>query len=149
MTNQIRGKIAQVLNSRELALNIGTDHGVRVGMLFDVLDSKGEDIVDPDTGAVLGSLARPKVRIKIISVQSKLSVGSTYKKERVNIGGVGLGTGVLGLGSSGLGQLLNPPEYVSQYETLKTTERTWEDLSEEDNYVKCGDAVVEVKIDLD
>jgi hypothetical protein len=149
MTNQIRGKIAQVLNSRELALNIGTDHGVRVGMLFDVLDPKGEDIVDPDTGAVLGSLARPKVRIKIISVQSKLSVGSTYKKERVNIGGVSLGTGVLGLGSSGLGQLLNPPEYVSQYETLKTTERTWEDLSEEDSYVKRGDAVVEVKIDLD
>jgi|688.fasta_scaffold268242_1 hypothetical protein len=149
MTNQLRGKIAQVLNSRELALNIGTDHGVRVGMLFDVLDPKGEDIVDPDTGAVLGSLARPKVRIKIISVQSKLSVGSTYKKERVNIGGVGLGSGVLGLGSSGLGQLLNPPEYVSQYETLKTTERTWEDLSEVDNYVKRGDAVVEVKIDLD
>jgi hypothetical protein len=118
-------------------------------MLFDVLDPKGEDIVDPDTGAVLGSLARPKVRIKIISVQSKLSVGSTYKKERVNIGGVGLGSGVLGLGSSGLGQLLNPPEYVSQYETLKTTERTWEDLSEVDNYVKRGDAVVEVKIDLD
>jgi len=149
MTNQLRGKIAQVLNSRELALNIGPDHGVRVGMLFDVLDPKGEDIVDPDTGAVLGSLARPKVRIKIISVQSKLSVGSTYKKERVNIGGVGLGSGVLGLGSSGLGQLLNPPEYVSQYETLKTTERTWEDLSEVDNYVKRGDAVVEVKIDLD
>ncbi len=149
MTNQIRGKIAQVLNSRELALNIGSDHGVRVGMLFDVLDPKGEDIIDPDTGAVLGSLARPKVRIKIISVQSKLSVGSTYKKERVNIGGVGLGSSVLGLGSSGLGQLLNPPEYVSQYETLKTTERTWEDISEEDSYVNRGDAVVEVKIDLD
>jgi hypothetical protein len=149
MTNQIRGKIAQVLNSRELALNIGSDHGVRVGMLFDVLDPKGEDIIDPDTGAVLGSLARPKVRIKIISVQSKLSVGSTYKKERVNIGGVSLGSSVLGLGSSGLGQLLNPPEYVSRYETLKTTERTWEDISEEDSYVNRGDAVVEVKIDLD
>lgn len=142
MTNQIRGKVAQVLNSRELALNIGTDHGVQVGMLFDVLDPKGEDILDPDTGDVLGSLARPKVRIKIISVQSKLSVGSTYKKERVNIGGVGIG-------SAGLAQLLNPPEYVTQYETLKTTEKTWEDISEEDSFVKHGDPVVEVKIDLD
>jgi hypothetical protein len=142
MTNQIRGKIAQVLNSRELALNIGTVHGVRVGMLFDVLDSKYEDIVDPDTGDVLGSLARPKVRIKIISVQPKLSVGSTYKKERVNIGGVGIG-------SAGLAQLLSPPEYVTQYETLKTTEKTWEDISEEDSFVKRGDPVVEVKINLD
>lgn len=142
MTSQIRGKVAQVLNSRELALNVGTDHGVRVGMLFDVLDPKGEDIVDPDTGDVLGSLARPKVRIKVISVQPKLAVASTYKKERINIGGVGIG-------SAGLAQLLSPPEYVTQYETLKTTEKTWEDISEKDSYVKRGDPVVEVKVDLD
>jgi len=141
MTSQIRGKVAQVLNSRELALNVGTDHGVQVGMLFDVLDPKGEDIVDPDTGDVLGSLARPKVRIKVISVQPKLAVASTYKKERINIGGVGIG-------SAGLAQLLSPPEYVTQYETLKTTEKTWEDISEKDSYVKRGDPVVEVKVDL-
>jgi hypothetical protein len=142
MTSQIRGKVAQVLNSRELALNVGTDRGVQVGMLFDVLDPKGEDIVDPDTGDVLGSLARPKVRIKVISVQPKLAVASTYKKERINIGGVGIG-------SAGLAQLLSPPEYVTQYETLKTTEKTWEDISEMDSYVKRGDPVVEVKVDLD
>ncbi|MCT0230422.1 hypothetical protein KQ306_06085 [Synechococcus sp. CS-1324] len=142
MTSQIRGKVAQVLNSRELALNVGTDHGVQVGMLFDVLDPKGEDIVDPDTGDVLGSLARPKVRIKVISVQPKLAVASTYKKARINIGGVGIG-------SAGLAQLLSPPEYVTQYETLKTTEKTWEDISEKDSYVKRGDPVVEVKVDLD
>jgi hypothetical protein len=142
MTSQIRGKVAQVLNSRELALNVGTDRGVQVGMLFDVLDPKGEDIVDPDTGDILGSLARPKVRIKVISVQPKLAVASTYKKERINIGGVGIG-------SAGLAQLLSPPEYVTQYETLKTTEKTWEDISEMDSYVKRGDPVVEVKVDLD
>jgi hypothetical protein len=142
MTNQIRGKVAQVLNSRELALNVGTERGVQVGMLFDVLEPKGEDIVDPDTGEVLGSLARPKVRIKVISVQPKLAVASTYKKERVNVGGVGIG-------SAGLAQLLSPPEYVTQYETLKTTEKTWEDISEMDSYVKRGDPIVEVKVDLD
>lgn len=102
---------------------------------------KGEDIVDPDTGDVLGSLARPKVRKKVISVQPKLAVASTYKKERINIGGVGIG-------SAGLAQLLSPPEYVTQYETLKTTEKTWEDISEKDSYVKRGDPVVEVKVDL-
>jgi hypothetical protein len=142
MTNMIRGKVARVLNSRELALNIGSQNGVRKGMLFDVIDPKGEDIVDPDTGGILGSLERPKVRVKVISVQDKLSVASTYKKERVNIGGVGIGT-------SAISQLfIQPPEYVTQYETLKTEEKTWEDISEEESYVKCGDPVVQVTTDL-
>lgn len=141
MTNPIRGKVARVLNSRELALNIGSEHGVRDGMLFDVLDPKGEDIVDPDTGDVIGSLERSKVRVRVTSVQDKLSVASTFKKERVNIGGVGIGT-------SSLSQLFLQPEYVTQYETLKTEEKTWEDLSEEESYVKHGDPVVQVKSDL-
>jgi hypothetical protein len=141
MTNMIRGKVARVLNSRELALNIGSEHGVSEGMLFDVIDPKGEDIVDPDTGNIIGSLERPKVRVKVISVQSKLSVASTYKKERVNVGGVGIGT-------SAISQLFMQPEYVTQYETLKTEEKTWEDISEEESYVKCGDPVVQVRADI-
>lgn len=141
MTNMIRGKVARVLNSRELALNIGSEHGVREGMLFDVIDPKGEDIVDPDTGDIIGSLERPKVRVKVISVQNKLSVASTYKKERVNVGGVGIGT-------SAISQLFMQPEYVTQYETLKTEEKTWEDISEEESYVKSGDPVVQVRTDL-
>lgn len=141
MMNMIRGKVARVLNSRELALNIGSQHGVREGMLFDVIDPKGEDIVDPDTGDIIGSLERPKVRVKVISVQDKLSVASTYKKERVNVGGVGIGT-------SAISQLFMQPEYVTQYETLKTEEKTWEDISEEESYVKSGDPVVQVSADL-
>jgi len=141
MTNLIRGKVARVLNSRELALNIGSEHGVRKGMLFDVIDPKGEDIVDPDTGDIIGSLERPKVRVRIISVQNRLSVASTYKKERVNIGGAGIGT-------SAISQLFLKPEYVTQHETLKTEEKTWEDLSEEESYVKHGDHVVQVESDL-
>ena len=58
----IRGKVARILTARQLALNIGVKDGVKVGMLFDVLDPKGDDITDPDTGEVLGSLYRPKVR---------------------------------------------------------------------------------------
>lgn len=61
----IRGKVARILNSRELAINVGAADGVKVGMYFDVLDPKGEDIKDPDSGEVLGSLERPKVRVKL------------------------------------------------------------------------------------
>ncbi|PZO29833.1 MAG: hypothetical protein DCE88_06740, partial [Betaproteobacteria bacterium] len=39
---------------------------------------------------------------------------------------------------------LMPPKYVEKYETLKTDEQTWEDLNEEQSYVKTGDPVVQV-----
>ena len=40
---------------------------------------------------------------------------------------------------------LMPPEWTTDYvETLKTEEKTWEDLDEEESYVKVGDPVVQV-----
>ncbi len=41
-------------------------------------------------------------------------------------------------------QYLLPPKWVTKYETLKTDEKTWEDIDEEDSYVKIGDPVIEV-----
>lgn len=140
MSDPIHGKVARILNARELALNIGSDHGVKIGMLFDVLDQKGEDITDPDTGEVLGSLQRPKVRVKIVSVQERLSVASTYKSREVNVGG---SADFGGIGR--ISAMLMPPKYVRAYETLKTNEQTWEDLDETKSYVKSGDPVVSVK----
>ena len=68
MITPIRGKVARVLNKHEIAINVGTAKGVAVGMYFDVMDAYDE-IEDPDTGEVLGSLERPKVRVKIVHVQ--------------------------------------------------------------------------------
>ena len=126
MSELIRTKVARVLNSREIAIAVGAEHGVKVGMYFDVMDSKGEDIRDPDTGEMLGSLEPPKVRVKVTQVQERLSVATTFKKEKINIGGSGYA-----LGAIGLSQALMPPKYVTKYETLKTDEKTWEDLEED------------------
>ena len=87
----IRGRVARILNSRELALNIGSKHGVEVDMLFDVLDASAEDIKDPDTKMTIGSIYRPKVRVKVVEVQESISVARTYKSRRVNVGGGGFG----------------------------------------------------------
>ncbi|MBK8637056.1 MAG: hypothetical protein IPN92_01815 [Chromatiaceae bacterium] len=117
-------------------------------MYFDVLDPKGEDIRDPDTNEVLGSIDRPKVRVKVSKVQERLAIASTYKMEKINVGGTGQGLeafGSLGL----LSRALMPPKYVTKYETLKTDEKTWEDLDEAQSYVKTGDPVVQVKQDID
>lgn len=144
MNERIRAKVARVLNSREIVITAGLENGVAVGMHFDVLDPKGEEITDPDTGEVLGSIGRPKVRVKIIQVQGRIAVATTYKKERVNIGGT---SALYDLGS--VSRSLLPPKYVTRYETLKTTEATWEDLDEEQSYVKTGDPVVQVIDELE
>ena len=140
MTAPIRGKVARILNSREMVINVGVQNGVTVGMRFEVMDAKGEDIRDPDTGELLGSLERPKVEVEVAKVQERLSVASTYKQESVNVGGAGIG-GFIGMP---LGEMLMPAKWETRYETLKTEEKTWEDLEEEDNYVKTGDPVVQV-----
>ena len=144
MTVPIRGKVARILNSQEIAINVGTTNGVVVGMHFDIMEPKGEDIRDPDTNELLGSIERPKVRVRVTKVQERLSVASTFRKKQVNIGGHGadLGVGVLS-------RVLMPPRWITKYETLKTEEKTWEDLDEEESYVKIGDPVVQVTEEID
>jgi hypothetical protein len=137
MSNRIRGKVARILNSREIVINLGISNGVREGMYFDVMDPSGEDITDPDTGEILGSIERPKVRVKVTQVHEKLSIASTFKQERINVGGHGFGD--LGL----ISKSLMPPKFIIKHETLKTDEKTWEDLDEDESYVKTGDPVME------
>lgn len=141
MTEPIRGKVAKVLNSREIAINRGIANGVTVGMYFDVMEVGEADIKDPDTGDVLGSIERSKVRVQITHVQEKLSVASTYRSERVNFGGLGSSIGTV-LGP--FAETLMPPNWVTEYETLEKSEKTGNELDEEDSYVKTGDPVVQV-----
>ena len=126
-----------MLNEREIAINVGAARGVAVGMYFDVIDTHGKEIKDPDTEEVLGSIERPKVRVKITHVQEKLAVASTYKSESVNIGGDG---GLLGP----FARSLMPSEWIKKYETLRTKDKDWSHLYEEDSYVKVGDPVLQV-----
>lgn len=136
----IRGKVAFILNVRELALNVGQQDGTRVGMLFDILDPTGHEIKDPDTGEVIGSVNEPKVRVRIKLVEDRLSIATTYKGKRVNIGGhsrVGIAAILGGFDSS-------PPEWVTEYETLRTEEETLAELAEEDSYIATGDLAVQV-----
>ena len=136
MTEPIRGKVARILTSRDMVINVGSSSGVAVGMRFEVMDTKGQDVQDPDTGELLGSIERPKVRVQVSKVQERLSVASTYKTFTVNVGGTGVG--------ASLSHMFMPPKRVTKYESLKTEEKTWEDLDEKDSYVKIGDPVVQV-----
>ena len=56
-------------------LNAGATSNVRVGDVFMVY-SKGEDLVDPDTGLNLGSNEKMIGSIQVITVQEKFSIGT-------------------------------------------------------------------------
>ena len=76
MIEPIRGKVARVLNGQEIVINAGIVDGVTVGMDFNVMDPDDEDIKDPDTNEVLGSIERPKVKVRVIHTQEKLAVAT-------------------------------------------------------------------------
>jgi len=136
MTDRIEGKVAQVLNRQELVANVGSDHGVEKDMVFAVLNSRGVDVTDPDTGAPLGSVDIPKVLVKAVRVQPGLSVLRTYRTVRRNIGG---------RGNIAFDLFGSPPKWVEEPETLRTDDKPYtEELDESESYVKIGDPIVQV-----
>ena len=136
MTGQIepiRGKVARVLNDREVALNLGSDHGVTAGMKFNILSTSGYDIRDPDSGEPLGSVERTKARIEVTTVKDRLSVARTYHKYRVNVGGKGLPL-----------NMFQPPKWETHYVTLHSEDASFDPIDESDSYVSTGDPVVQI-----
>lgn len=134
----IRGKVARILSTREIALTVGTRDGVQVGMIFEVLDPKAEDITDPDTEEVLGSIRRPKIRVKVTQADERVSLASTFHSKKVNLGGQGI------LAGASVARMFEPARWVTKYETLKAEEHQWDELDESESLVKVGDPVVQV-----
>lgn len=81
MTDErIRGKVAAILSKRELVLNVGRDDGVEIGTRFVILNNKGVDVLDPDTGEILGTVEVPKTIVKVVRVDGEhLSVARTFR----------------------------------------------------------------------
>lgn len=50
----LRGKVALILNEREIVINIGAEQGVKPGMKFKVLADTPTEILDPDTQLKIG-----------------------------------------------------------------------------------------------
>ena len=143
MDNPIEGKVARILNSRQLILNVGSNKGVQLGMCFAVLDEGGEDVTDPDSNEVLGSISIHKVLVCIVRVEEKMSIASTFrfKKETKRGGG-------LGLTGRELAYLFEPTRTIRNYETLEKKNFGRDKISildEKDSYVSVGDIVIQVE----
>lgn len=127
----LRGKVAALLNSRELVLNLGSDDGVEVGMRFVILNSKGVDITDPDTGKVIGDVKVPKTVVKVVRVDGpKVAVARTF---RVIPGTPGVAAILLATGS-----WAGSPARVETLAIGPDTELVAE-LDDNRSYIKVGD----------
>ena len=82
LENAVEGKVAKILNGRELAINRGSDDGVLQGMKFEVIDDLDE-ILDPDTKDSLGTFKRVKIRVKAVEVYQRFSITRTYETYQV------------------------------------------------------------------
>ena len=140
MTNQnginpslLSGKVAAILNERELVINIGAGSGVRLGIKFKVLSDQPTDIYDPDTKEKIGVLDREKVRVKVVDVQENLSVCRTYKTYSAGGSPLFLFRDLVG----------EPARRIP--ETLKAKDSSYiPPLSEEESYVKITDRVIQI-----
>lgn len=140
----IRGQVAKVLSARELVINKGSEDGVILGMQFNVLDPNGLNITDPETQEIIGSVHRPKVQVAVTQVEPRLSIGRTFRYRERNVGGQGMGATIDQLTS--VAKLFEPPKMIREYETFRTEEAPWEDISESQSYVKIGDPVEQVLV---
>ncbi|NTV27992.1 MAG: hypothetical protein HGA93_04865 [Methanothrix sp.] len=133
MENQlIKGKVANIVNERELAINVGSSNGVKVGMKFKVLTDEPTQVIDPDSKEVLGYIDREKVRVQVIEVAERFAVCKTYRMLKTP-GGIDLS----------LGSLILQPSH--KQETLRADQKSFlPPLSEEESYVKRGDRVIQI-----
>lgn len=130
---KIEGKVARILNDREVVLNRGSSHGIEVGMYAAIVDLSGEEIRDPDTDEILGGLMRFKKTLMVSQVSEKFCIASTFRTKRVNVGGKGL------FGSSQFDSLFDPPKYEKQVERLRLSESDPQPLDESESAVTSGD----------
>jgi len=137
-----KGKVAGILDPRELAINMGANAGVEVDMIFRIL---GEShLNDPDSGEELGGRYE-KGSVKVAEVKEKFAIGRTLKTCEVNIGGFGAGVSdLLQSTISASAMLFAPPQWVARVQTLKYDTSGFELPGREDEtsiYVKVGDVV--------
>ncbi len=126
----IEGKVAKILNSREVIINKGALDGVETGMKFDLQEPEVA-VFDPDSKVLLGRLTRSKIRVEIIEVQPQFSVARTFETYRA-------------VDPDAPRSFLGLPGYVTKVKTLR---EEWNpnlfEFREDSVHVNVGDLVIQ------
>ncbi len=138
---RLEGKVAQILNEREIAITIGKKHGVAKGMRFAVLAATPQEIRDPDTNEVLDTLDREKVEVEATDVRDRITVCSTFRTTYIP---GGLFSQPM-LSTIVLQNAFAPPREMP--ETLRIQDSSLPaPLDPEESFVKIGDRVREIAV---
>ncbi len=136
MHKPIEGKVATIVSIREVAINVGVQHGVKEGMVFAILSKESLPVIDPEKGIVLGEIDRPKVRVKATDIYGSFSICRTFE----------LIPGTSRMLASYFSAVAGGAD---RPKTLKVGDSDLpQPLSEEESYVKVGDRVRQV-VDTD
>lgn len=137
----VEGRVAQILNERELAINVGSRAGVREGMKFRILAAEPLEIRDPLTDEVLGYEDREKIRVQAIRVHERYSVCSTYRVRHVPAGSA-LAEAMSQLSDFSV-RTFQPPTEVP--ETLRRPhDEPLPPLPVAESYIRAGDRAIEI-----
>lgn len=135
---QIEGRVAQIINARELAINIGSKDGVRPKMKFAVLAESPIEVRDPGTQEVLDYIDREKVRVEASEVRDRITICRTYRVRHIPGGSLS--------GATVFGSMIDAMRpAVKITETLEAKDSSLPPpLSPEESYVKINDRVVQI-----
>jgi len=78
MASPLRGKVANLIDTYTVALNIGKDKGVEKGMKFTILCPTLK-IDDPETHEELGELTFIKARIEVTEVFDRFCLAQSFE----------------------------------------------------------------------
>ena len=132
--NLIEGRVAQILNERELVLNVGTRDGVAEGMVFAVLSESPLEVRDPISNEFLDEVDREKVRVEVVEARDRIAICRTYEVRVVG-----------GFLDPGFSRLLEPRREVVA--TLRSDDYP-NPLPPRESYVKIGDRARQVRESL-
>lgn len=144
MSDRIAGQVARVTSDRELIINRGAEHGVKVGMNF-AIKGPPVEVTDPETNEPIGSVAPVKVVVQVADVDEKFCIARTFRTRSVLVRAAQeagpMYNGLVGVGR--LDSYLQPPR-PAEYETLVETLRVNPDavgvpIAEEESAVQVGD----------
>ncbi|MBC1284389.1 hypothetical protein [Listeria booriae] len=67
-------KVVKIIDDERIVINAGTENGIKIHQQLSIIDKEGDEVIDPDTGASLGSLDIVKAIVEVEATYPKMSV---------------------------------------------------------------------------
>lgn len=75
-------KVAKIIDSNTIVINAGSNDGITLNTVFQIVGKNGDKVKDPDTGQILGTLSEIKGRVIATHVYPNMTVAETEKRRK-------------------------------------------------------------------